>query len=48
MTEPRLSHVMVFCKDLRKLARYEASFELVPEPSSDPEGNVIQLFESSS
>ena len=53
MTEPRLRHVMVFCKDVPKLARfYEAAFDLWQWEGTrfcecaDPEGNVIQIFRS--
>lgn len=42
MTEPRLSHVMVFCKDIERLARfYGAAFDLTPEPSEDPGWRVL-------
>jgi predicted enzyme related to lactoylglutathione lyase len=42
MTEPRLRHVMIFCKDVPKLARfYEAAFDLTLEPSSDPGFQVL-------
>jgi predicted enzyme related to lactoylglutathione lyase len=43
MTEPRLGHVMIFCKDVPKLARfYETAFDLTPEPSSDPDFQILR------
>jgi len=37
MTEARLAHVMIFVKDVPKMAAfYERAFELTREPSSDP------------
>lgn len=43
MTEPRLAHVMVFCKDVQELARfYRAAFDLTPEPSNDPGWQVLK------
>ena len=36
MTEPRLSHVMIFVKDVPKMAAfYERAFAFTPEPTSN-------------